>query len=390
MDIAHLNCINLVRRAQRAISRDFLCDNLSQFTARDSFLDSAHLVVENYFPRAVHRGNTANISDLVEMYVHAFVLAPLQYRIPGVFRPDWAHGTTLSWFRRCLGENTGQWRWCEPVVDIDRSPAAVLNTFTSVVNIRDTTFSKTAAAVMCNLASSEGRKAKATQLFLDPFAAGAFDRHIDEVFHVRASGPVRSKLRAQKRNVASYLRIGSYAILLADIDTATRTESAAYRWRDIREEPIRWQGYVIEWNRKESKLRVRLEHQVLAAAIREIKGILESRSNQKFKLDGVVHKAETFLHAHRYATGSLEELREFNRRVHQLVSKHVTANDPALVYTNGKVGVYDKIVLPITNPFISLSTDQDARRRKGPVISNETWMHFWNPYRTTNSWAHGE
>ena len=387
MKPADLHCIALVRRAQRAISRDFLLPDLSQYTARDAFHEAGELVVNQYFPRAVQRGNTVNVADLVELYVHAFVLAPLQYRLPGVFRPDWAHGTTLSWFRRCISASTGQFRWCEPVVDLDRSPKEVYRAFTSVVKIEDEIFARTASTVLCNLAASGGRKADAARLFLDPFAGAAFDGIINDTFHVRASGPVRRRLRAAGKSVASYLRIGDRAILLADVDSSKRTESAQFRWRDIREEPIRWQSYIIEWVKTKEHLRVRLDPKAVTAALHEIKALLESRSTTQFKHRAVVQKAQTFLHLHRHATGSLALLREFNQEVRQRVAKKITANVPSLEYPPMHVEVYDGLVLPISNPFLSALPAKAPAEPEPGVVSNATWMHIWNPYRATNAWA---
>lgn len=387
MDPVNPQCISLVRRAQRAIARDFLLLDLSQYTGRDSFPEAAQRVVEHYFPRAVQRGNTANVADLVELYVHGFVLAPLQYRLPGAFRPDWSIGTTLSWFRRCISRNTGQFRWCEPVVDIDRSPKAVYRAFTSEVNIRDELFAQTASTVLCNLAASGGRKAHAARLFLDPFAGAAFDRFIDDTFHVRASGPVRRRLRGAGESVASYHRIGDRAILLADVESGKRSESELFRWRDIREEPIRWRSYIIEWVTTEERLRIRLDPKVATAALREIKVLLESKSIPQLKLRAVIQKAEIFLHLHRHATGSLGLLREFNQKVRQLVAKKITANIPSLEFPPMHVEVYDRLVLPITNPFLSALPAKAPAEPEPGVVSNATWMHIWNPYRATNAWA---
>lgn len=387
MDPNRHHCIYLVRRAQQAIARDSLLRNLMTYTGRDAFVDAAHSVVENFFPRAVHRGNTSNVDALVEMYSHAFVLAPLQFRVPGVFRVDWGHGTTLSWFRRSIGKNTGQYRWCEPQVSIDRSPESVYRAFTSVVRIRDTDFATTAATILANLAASGGRKADAARLFLDPFAGAEFDQSIDRIFHVRSNAEVRRKHRARGESVGSYLRIGDRTILLADVATSKREESTQYQWKDIRETPIRWQGYVISWDHGESRIRVQLEARVVAAALREIKGILDSAARQHQKLASVIRTAETFMHAHRYATGSLLLLREFNQKVQRLVAKRITANNPSLVYTPRRTEMYDKLVLPISHPFLSPLPARSGGEHPAGYVSDETWMQFWSPYRVTNAWV---
>lgn len=381
--IANEQAIALVRRAQKAIARDHMLRDLSQYPSRDSFREAAQLVVEHYYPAAVRRANTANVEDLVEVLLHAFVLAPLEYRLPGVYRPDWGIGTCLSWFRRCLGKNSGQWFWCRPHVSIDRSPEAVRDQFTQIVGIRDSLFATTAAEVMANLAASGGRKAIATRQYLDPFAAARFDMQINERFHVRASGPIRRKLRAEGRWVASYLRQGDDAVLLADAPTARASDGDQFQWQDIRSAPIQWRDYTIEWMNKDQHLRIQVDQRVIAAALREMRGIEKAVRSPHARYAAMVRFARRFLSTHRFATGSLEALREFNGHVQRRVSKRITSVVRSLVYPITSVQVYDRLVLPITNPFLITDTSRASGADGGHGVSNATWMSFWNPYRAT-------
>lgn len=381
--VATNSAIALVRRCQKSIARDFLLTELSRFPIRPAFEEAAQLVVEHFFPLAVQRGNTANVTDLVHLMVHAFVLAPLEYRLPGVYRPDWGIGTVLSWFRRCLGNHTGQWYWCQPDVVIDRSPEKVRDQFTKVVYIRDSLFVDGAVGALCNLAVSGGRKAVAAQQVLDPFAAASFDVSVNELFNVRSTAPMRRKLRAQGRWVASYLRQGQCAVLLADSATARASASDRFKWYDIRASPLRWQDYAIEWMNKGDHLRVRLDDQVIAAALREIKMLDKTNKHPRRKYAAITKFANRFMVTHRYATGSLDALKEFNLSVSRRVAKHVTATVPALVYPSTPVQVYDKLVLPIPNPFLVTDTGHAASKGRIGGICNNTWLSFWNPYRST-------
>lgn len=371
-----------IRRCQKAIARDYILANLSRYPIRPIFEDVAHLVVEHFFPQAVQRGNTANVSDLVQLMVHAFVLAPLEYRLPGVYRPDWGIGTVLSWFRRCLGKHTGQWYWCMPDVVIDRSPQQVHDQLTKVVHIRDTLFVDGAVEALCNLACSGGRKSEAARQVLDPFAAASLDISIDDLFNVRASSPIRRKLRASGRWVASYLRKGERAVLIADAETARASASGRFRWNDIRVTPLLWQDYVIEWINKDNHLRIRLDHKVITSALREIKQLDKAHSHPRRRFAAITKFVHRFLTTHRYATGSLVALQEFNHIVGSRVAKSITATVPSLVYPSRSVQVYDKLVLPITNPFLTTSTGDVAGGDRSGGISNATWLSFWNPYRS--------
>lgn len=382
--------IALVRRSQKSIARDFLLRDLAQYLGREAFQEVAVLVVEHFFPRAAKRQNTANLSDLAEMFAVAFVLAPLQYRLPGVYRPDWSIGTTLSWFRRCMTRDTRQWYWCRPTVEIDRSPEAVYAQLTRTVKIRDTTFATTASEILCNLAAADGRKGEAARMFLDPFAGAAFDRSINDIFHVRASGTSRRKLRAQQELTASYLRCGSDAILLATPDVAKASASEQYVWYDIREAPIQWQDYVIQRDKKKEHLRIKLRDDVIAADLREIKALERAIPGPHRKFRAVVRHVERFLQRHRYATDSLEALRRYNQEVTRMIARRITATVPSLIYANTHIPVYNRLVLPITNPFLVTATTRGASDPIASAICNTTWMNFWNPFRGTQMWSQND
>jgi hypothetical protein len=360
-----------VRRTQRAISRDFLLRDLAQYPIRDDFQRAAERVVNHYFRMAVANSNTENVKDLIEVYSHAFVLAPLLYRLPGAYRPDWGLGTVLSWFRRCITEDTRQFYFSQVAVDVEPDVDVAAGNMTELLKIRDPLFTSTAAALLANLCASGGRKAEAAKLYLDPILGAHVDADLNDRFSVRATGVTRRKIRAKGEPVASYLRRGSVGVLLADKQTASSTH-AQVKWQDIREVPLRWGDYVIEWVKKEDHLRVSLDDRVIAASLREVKAAVDAVKTPQQKYSVAVRIATRFLEYHRYATGSLAALQAYEKDVERVIRKRVTATVPTLVYVAKNARTYYSLVLPITNPF--LITDPHE-------LSYETWMSFWSPYR---------
>lgn len=363
--------IALVRRTQKAIARDFLLRELAKFPARDAFQSVATSVTHHYFPRALARENTDNIEDLIELYAHAFVLAPLTYRLTGAYRPDWNTGTILSWFRRCITTNTNQMKWSVFPVEISYDPESIFSALEVAGKLRDQTFMKTVGEIFANLTLSGGRKSSVARLFIDPFLGHAVDADVQARFNVRSHGATRTKLRARKAPVGSYLRLGSTGILLADSDSA-KAADWPHAWHDIRDKSIQFGDYIIQWLEKEKHLRIRLDDAAIRASLSEIKRTMSAAPTTYLKYRGALRISGRFLEQHRFATGSLRALQEYEREVARMVRRHVTATAKNLEVPAGRVQLYEKLVLPITNPF------RETNREK---LSDNTWISFWNPYR---------
>ena len=387
--MAATSSVAIVRHSQRAISRDFVLKKLADYLARDAFQEAAVQIVQHYFPRAVNRGNDSNIEILTELYLHALVLAPLIYRMPGAFRPDWSTGTVLSWFRNGISQRSQQWFVAEidAGASIHREADLVRCRLRNRIGIRDDAFVDSAAAVLCNLSASTGRKADAARLFLDPFCC-ALDDEIVKRFSTQKCGATRRTLRAQLNPIGSYFRRLDRGFLLADINTMKQAHDLV--WKDIREEPIWWEDYRISWDRKIGHLRIELNRDTLAALLREAKDVMRSKDNPHsrdsslskddpnrrddsyWRLTTIDRLATAFFTKHRYATGSLSELQQLDYQFSKLVRRKVTATHPSMKYSLGRAVTYDALVKPMTNPFLTT----DAK-----LVSNATWMHFWNPYR---------
>lgn len=365
--------VYLVRRTQKAIARDFLLLDLAKHLGRDVIQAVAEQVCHHYFPRAVRRQNSANLEDLTELYGVLFLLAPLIYRLTGSYRPDWNVGTVLSWLRRCITTNTHQMRWAIISKPILFEPESVYSSLRIAGKIRDETFLQIASQLVANLAQSDGRKSSLARLFIDPFLGHEMDSEIDRLLHVKSHGTSRTKLRARGAPVGSYLRMGERAIVLADPASSKKVALPdGAEWCDIREMEIELGDYRIQWMHTENHLRVRLDDAAIAASIREIKMEMDNARTPAHKFDRAMRISNQFLTAHRYATGSLQALQNYEREVSKLVRKKVTATAQRMTPPKGRVAIYNGLVLPITNPFLELDKAK---------LSDTTWLSFWNPYR---------
>lgn len=365
------SALALIRRAQRAISRDYCLRSLSQYAGRDSFQSIATSVAHHYFPRAATRGNTQNLSDLTEIYAHVFVLGPLLYRLTGCYRPDWNIGTILSWFRRCMTVNTNQMKWSIFPVEFAYEPELIITALESIGLRRDQTFNNTVAEIFANLALSGGRKASIARLFVDPFLGHSVDSDVQQRFGVRSQAATRIKRRSRGLPVGSYLRLGHTGILLAD-PTSAKIAAWPRPWHDIRDEPLHLGDYILRWDSKAKRLNVILNDDAIMASFKEIKATMATQPTSYHKYRSAMRISDHFLDQHVYAIGSSYALKKYEKDVARLILRQVTSTAKNLEPPRDRHRVYSKLVLPITNPFLELNHER---------VSDATWLSFWNPYR---------
>ena len=354
-----------VRRAQEAIHRQRLELDLDRYLDAERFLRVGGHLVRTYFPRSVARHNVDNVDELTRCYSSALAIAPIICRIPGSYSPDWHIGTVLSWLRRCISKNTGQWYFALVPMDMEIDATKLCRNLDQFRVRSDRAVE--AVLQQADLAASRGAKARAAMQFVAPFLNADFDTQVDARFHTRSVAEVRRKLRAKGATVASYLRVHETAFLVADKNAMQ--SAPELEWQDIRQTALTWRGHVITWHTKESRLSVRIPDAAFAASLREIRAAMKAAPNPRTKFGAAQRICRAFCLQHQYAIDSSKDLWRYQQQVSRLVRRRVTATVPSLTFTP-RYGVYPHLVRPIAGPFLLRSN-----------VAVQTWLNWWSPYR---------
>ena len=176
-----------------------------------------------------------------------------------------------------------------------------------------------------------------------------------------------------KKGTASYIRKGRDIYILASRHCQKRVEGPA--WIDLRVTPVNVMEYRLSFKTDGQKEGVHIEilPEQLATLKAQVKTVLVSSKMTSDKKIYVINKTiMDFAKRHKYAAGAKNQLFDLDKDIYRLIRVKIGTHYPQFkeqLWTV-KGHLYTKLVLPMTNPFLSPET-----------VSEETWMSLWSPYR---------
>ena len=361
-----------VRRAHAIVGSGSVLRNVRDYTNRETWYKVAEDLAQQYFPRSLKAENTQVMEMVTWLYLYALVLYPRQYRLKGIYKPDWTRGTLLSWFRRSAGPHTRQWWATQVRLDEPAGIEQAVSNGQAYLGIEDNDWLSEVMTFLSDQAAENGRRGDLARLIYWPVALAHVDAGWRERTQYDALPQRRKVMRTQKQGTMGYVRRGREIWMLAD--RYAQQKLAELDWINLREGSLDVLDYRVSW--AESKtgqgIHIQLQPGVADTLAARVKVILNGGGTAPYQLHRLNQVIEDFAHLHRYATGAGRQLWALDRWIFQQVRRTLMPHYPdagkRLTWLRGKL--YNHLVFPQLNPFL------DPQK-----VSEGQWQALFSPYR---------
>ena len=357
-----------VRQAQRVLALSPRSDP-RDYTDRDTWQRAADQLAAAYFPRAAGRGQLATVEAARSVMLASFVTYPLAYRLPCPIRPDWTHGTVLSWFRRCSGRHLDQWRLA--VIESE-PPQASAACEALAEHLTDAEWVADTVSELDAIAQGKGRVATFARLVLWPWAYAQADRALDSEFRFSAPPRQRGIMRGRGDGTCSAMRLGNQLWLLASPDFTRRHPDL--EWQDIRDGG-EWRvlEFRLRWHPGDTKRKAGWMIDLAPELIEETKAywrsLIEGRGTPQAKAKRIYGQAHKARLRWQYAIGAGPQMEQLRRALGPLWRKRVQAADRKLTFPGLRGFWHRPLVKPRPNPYLDRA------------LSADSWRAMHSPFR---------